>query len=564
MGRRVRFDDSLKTVLAADASTAFGAQATFRQLADLLARGRAEPNAETLGRLRALRSQVPASARAAAARGLALGRPSAALIALFAEDEPAIAQAALRGAMLQAEEWIAILPRLGPVGRAALRQRTDLDPVVVRALESFGPTDFALGYDAPAAADQPEEIEPAAALDAVAEMIVEETVEATEPSKVEAIPSPARAPAGFEIAALVDRIESFKRDGGMPIAPRAPAPPASVLDHFRFETGADGVIRWSDAVPRGAVVGLSLFSRHEESGFQALFERRAAIADAPVVLDGAGAVAGAWCVSAMPLFEQATGQFVGYRGEARRPATEKRAGAATGHRKSEGLRRLVHELRTPTNAIAGFSELIEAQLLGPVDPVHRERASTIRSLAADLVAAIEDLDLAARMESDALELRPGVVPLAPLLERVAGEMQSLAARRGSSIGVETGDVALGLACDDRAAERLFTRLIGTMVSASREGEAIRVAAEQQAGQRVQISITRPQTLADMSETALLNLDAERETALAGAPLLGTGFALRLIANLALELGGRLTIEADRLTVTLPAASIGDMGQASTN
>ncbi len=560
----MRFDDSLKTVLAADASTAFGAQATFRQLADLLARGRAEANTETLGRLRALRSQVPASVRAAAARGLALGRPSAALIALFAEDEPAVAQAALRGAMLPVGEWIAILPGLGPVGRAALRQRKDLDPLIVRALESFGPTDFALGYDAPAVLDEPEEVKPAAALDAVAEVIVEETVDAAKPSAVEAVSSAVRAPAGFEIAALVDRIESFKRDGGLPIAPRTPAPPASVLDHFRFETGADGVIRWSDAVPRGAVVGLSLLGRHTEGEFGLLFERRAAIVDAPLVIDGAGAVAGAWRVSAMPLFEDATGQFAGYRGEARRALTTDRASAASGQRKSEGLRRLVHELRTPTNAIAGFSELIEAQLLGPVDPVHRERASTIRSLAADLVAAIEDLDLAARMESDALELRPGVVPLGPLLERVTGEMQALAESRGSNVAVETGDAALGLACDDRAAERLFTRLIGTMVSASREGEAIRVSAERLAGRRVRVSITRPQTLAHMSEAALLNLDAERETALAGGPLLGTGFALRLIANLAIELSGRMTIEADRLTVTLPAASIGEMGQASTN
>ena len=40
-GRRdVRFDDSLGTVLSADMSTPFGAQATWRQLVDLLGRGR--------------------------------------------------------------------------------------------------------------------------------------------------------------------------------------------------------------------------------------------------------------------------------------------------------------------------------------------------------------------------------------------------------------------------------------------------------------------------------------------------------------------------------------------
>jgi hypothetical protein len=36
-------------------------------------------------------------------------------------------------------------------------------------------------------------------------------------------------------------------------------------------------------------------------------------------------------------------------------------------------------------------------------------------------------------------------------------------------------------------------------------------------------------------------------------LLGTGFALRLAQNLAVELGGVLTIGVDRLTLRLPAA-----------
>ena len=37
------------------------------------------------------------------------------------------------------------------------------------------------------------------------------------------------------------------------------------------------------------------------------------------------------------------------------------------------------------------------------------------------------------------------------------------------------------------------------------------------------------------------------------PLLGVGFALRLVGNLAGELGGTLLIGAERLTLRLPAA-----------
>jgi len=71
----VRFDDSLRTVLAADTASAFGAQSAFRQLVDLLGRGRVPAEGEPLDRLRALRAQVPAATRTASARALALAEP---------------------------------------------------------------------------------------------------------------------------------------------------------------------------------------------------------------------------------------------------------------------------------------------------------------------------------------------------------------------------------------------------------------------------------------------------------------------------------------------------------
>lgn len=566
MGRYVRFDDSLKTVLAADSSTVFGAQAMFRQLTDLLTRGRVVADEETIQRLRDLRGQVPADVRASVARGLALGRPPGDLIELFAQDDPPIASAALGGVRLPAEEWVALLPRLSPAGRATLRRRDDLDPVVVRALESFGSTDFTLGYDAPPPVDCPVPPPVGPSPFTPVGKITDALPVVAAARRATAAP-PQRGPAGFEIAALVDRIATFQRDRGTPAASAVPVRP---IDSFRFETGADGVIRWSDAAPRGALVGLSLAkatdtaAAHVDGVVTGAFMRRSGFDDARLTVGGNSAVAGEWRISAVPIFDPTTGRFIGYRGGARRPRSDESAVRGMGRGGSEGLRRLVHELRTPTNAIAGFSELIEAQLLGPVAPAYRERAAAIRAIVADLVAAIEDLDLAARIEGDALELRPGIVPVAPLLDRVVVELQTLAAIRCSTIAAPNIDPLLGFACDDRAAERVFARLLATIVSASQPDEAIVVSAVRDMLGNVLVTVTRPRALAGVSETALLNLDAEREADLPGAPLLGTGFALRLVGNLATELGGRLSIGPDRLTVALPAASIAEMGQASTN
>ncbi len=577
VGAFVRFDDSLKTVLAADVSTAFGARAAFRQLVDLIGRGRAPADAELLDRLRTLRDMVSLEVRMACARGLALADPPAALVALFAEDAPEVVGATLLAARLEPEDWEALLPRVGPLGRSVLRRRRDLPPSVMRALDAFGATDFVLGHDGPAIPEPaalPADPAPTAVEDPLA------AVAAAMPAAHDVADTP---PERFEIADLVHRIEAFQRDRPPPApAPVAPSPatpprPSVGVRAFRFETDTAGTIRWIDSAPRGAIIGLSL--SHDSAGGQALsvdgvaagaFRKRAAFTDARLAVPGESALGGDWRISGVPVFDQATGSFIGFRGRARRPRAEETAApprmpssapAARPGAGAEGLRRLVHELRTPTNAIAGFSELIEQELLGPVAPAYRDRAATIRRHVAGLIGAIEDLDLAARIEGSALDLRADTVAVSPLLSRVAHDLAPLAGLRGGGLALPA-PVAGAWSVDSHAAERLVSRLFATLLGMVAPSEMLDVAVAAQ-GDRLALSIARPAALVDRDEAALLALDDEDAGEDEGAPLLGAGFALRLARNLAAELGGRLMFGADRLTLELPAALNGDMELAST-
>ncbi|WP_349293050.1 sensor histidine kinase [Sphingomonas lycopersici] len=573
---RLRFDDSLKTVLAADASTPFGAQAAFRQIADLAARGRIEETPELLARLRELRERVPLAVRAAAARALALATPSAGLVAVFAEDDQSVAAPVLRAARLDDANWCALLPSLGPTGRAILRHRDDLSEAVIRALESFGPADFALGHDRAEA--EPVEAAPA---EVIEEHPVVSSAPPPQPAPLAAVLGiePATAPGGgFQIAALVDRIAAFRQLHGEhpvataePVEPRAAEPAAAApIERFGFETDASGVIRWVDAAPRAAVIGIGFLTPggdgrpHVDGVASGAFRHRTAFNDARLSIAGRSALAGDWRISGVPMFDPASGRFVGFRGAARRPRVDEGAiGRRADNGGVEGLRRLVHELRSPTNAIAGFSELIETAMLGPVPDVYRQRAAAIRTQAADLVGAIEDLELAARIEGDALDLHEGAVALAPLLARTLDELAPLMRLRGCTVDLAPVPPALALACDERIAERLVGRLVAALIASAADGERLAIDVRDE-GADVAIDITRPLALATIPDTALLTLDAEREVEMPGAPLLGTGFAIRLARNLATELGGALIIDADRLTLRLPTGLIDDMGQASTN
>ena len=607
----VRFDDSLRTVLASEAGTGFGAQATWRQLVDLIGRGRTEAEPATMERLRSLRGDVPVPVRAASARALAFARPPAPLVALFAEDELAIAAPVLRTATLPADEWLALLPVLTPQGRSVLRHRRDLPKAVERGLASLGSIDFVLGHEEevagqpampepPAPFEQVEtpqlsptdkaEVEPTTAPPASMPQPIAPTLADTPFQPVSAVvrgmPVVAEAlrrveeqrqesaapahPGRFEIADLVARIDAFQRDRPEPAAPPL-IPAAMPFDGFRFETDAEGTIRWVDGGARAALVGMSLAHSAPQGLAQVDgvaaggFRERARFADARLVIEGHSAAAGAWRLAAAPVFDPDTGRFTGYRGSARRPradeAAEPREGTAeAGRAASDSLRQLVHELRTPTNAIAGFAELIETQLLGPVAPTYREQAGAIRTHTMALLAAIDDLDTAARIAGRALELRATTVAVEPLVARVLADLAPLARLRGAGIAFAPG--AEHLVCaDDRAVERLVGRLLAALVSASGQGERLRLKVKDKPDGTIAIQVDRPAALAAIGDEALLAIDADAE-ALEGAPLLGTGFALRLARNLAVELGGSLAIGADRLTLRLPAALDREVEQAA--
>ncbi|MBA3880947.1 MAG: histidine kinase [Sphingobium sp.] len=611
----MRFDDSLSTVLATDVSTPFGAQTAWRQLVDLVGRGRAEATADTMATLRDLRARVPAKIRAASARALTYAAPPAPLVRLFVEDDASVAAPVLRTARLPASDWTAMLVAMSAQGRAILRHRRDLPPEVMRALGDFGPVDFVLSADpahAPSA-DGPAEASrnrPVAAWDA---LVADLEADAAAPSPPEAVPVdestfasfasvaqalpavveahrqlgrgeaaeapaadapalPAAEPASgtFQIPDIVARIDAFRRQrdeaaavpSASPVPLRAPSAPAR---RFQFETDADGIIRWVDGVDRSAVIGISI--AYGAAGAAAVdgnatgaFRRRARLDDARLEIAGQSAASGAWRISAMPCFDRVSGTFIGYRGAARRPRADEQAHIESGS--VDSLRQLVHELRTPTTAIAGFAEMIESEMLGPVGAAYRGYAGTIVEQARALLGAIDDLDLATRIESRALDLRPSDVPLAPILVRVLKDLEPLATLRGAETTLDIGYDVLAKG-DDRVIERLLARLIAVLVSAARAGETIAVLATREDSDAV-VRLTRPEALiVATGNSAPLAIDAEEEAA-AGAPLLGSGFALRLAMNLARELGGTLLIGETRLTLRLPAAFAGDMGQASTN
>jgi PAS domain S-box-containing protein len=133
-----------------------------------------------------------------------------------------------------------------------------------------------------------------------------------------------------------------------------------------------------------------------------------------------------WMVTAQPLKGHA-GEFLGYRGVIRDISLERRAqlelikakeeAERASSAKSQFLAITSHELKTPLNAIVGFSEMLIAQREGPLgSPVYADYASTILQSSTHLRNIIADILDVTRIERGVLNLVEQDMDAAEILE----------------------------------------------------------------------------------------------------------------------------------------------------
>jgi signal transduction histidine kinase len=167
-----------------------------------------------------------------------------------------------------------------------------------------------------------------------------------------------------------------------------------------------------------------------------------------------------------------------------------------------------------------------------------------------LLAAIEDLDFAARLQTRG----PGegqAVALADLFPPLAEDWASQATVHGVQLRISPLNGQARLKLDGDLATRLLKRFIGAVVEAAATGEPIKIETGEGRG-RLSISATRPASTAHLSEAQMFDpsfsTDAEGE-----GSRLGLGFALRLVRGLARLAGGDLRLSQSELTLILPLA-----------
>lgn len=549
------FDDRLGTVLRLSASGPAVRQIQFRQLLDLLGTCPADARGEQLDqaylRLGELAQQIPAELRAKAISDAGLRLRSPRLVATLAAGTPVVAAAAVSHARLTKDQWLDLIPAIPPAARNHLNRRRDLPNEVAALLARLGAA--------------PPGLPPTRAGSATSETVMSE-----EQAQAAPLPQEQLGPQSG-ISAIVKRIEAFRRaqQGGdskndSSKSPRLPLgedlfPEEGQVRAFDFATDQECRVNWSDPGVIAMVCGVSL-TAVIESGAANLLRRRQPLRTAAVELQGSPTISGPRLLDAAPWFDPIAGRFLGYRGRMRRPPFRAIQAEPAKESQSDRMRQILHELRTPVNAIQGFAEVIQQQLFGPTPHEYRAMAAEIVGDSARILSAFDELDRFAKLNSGAMDLGHGETDLAAVLETIASQLSVHLAPRGSSFSLRIRGEGHWVGLERTEAERILWRILATLAGVCGNGEILKVSLEPVAG-AINLVLTLPEALAVTAGDSLFEAAADAIPQSLSAGTFGVGFSLRLARAEVQVAGGKLQREGNSLLLTLPVLASGEAADA---
>jgi signal transduction histidine kinase len=225
--------------------------------------------------------------------------------------------------------------------------------------------------------------------------------------------------------------------------------------------------------------------------------------------------------------------------------------------KSDFLATMSHELRTPLNAIAGYVELMEMGLRGPVTEAQLGDLSRIRHSQQSLLAIINDILNFARLESGRVEYNVAEVPLADVLHGVEPLIHPQVQVRGLRYDGFQPDPALRVRADPEKLQQILLNLLSNSIKFTDPGGRVALASEARDGKvLVRVRDTGRGIPADKLE-AIFEPFTRVENALTRTTE-GTGLGLAISRDLARAMGGDITAESEPgqgsvFTVVLPRA-----------
>ena len=232
--------------------------------------------------------------------------------------------------------------------------------------------------------------------------------------------------------------------------------------------------------------------------------------------------------------------------------------------KTQFLTMISHELRTPMNAVLGYTDLLAGEVDGPISALQRDHLGRVRASGKHLLGLIEELLGYARVEGGGDVPRPETARLADVVEESLVLVRPMADEKGLRFRVETQGELVELHTDPGKLRQILVNLLANAVKFTDAGDvAVRFHGEGEDGDaRVFVEVTDTgRGIAPEDQRHIFDPFWQKD-AVSARNSGGTGLGLPVARQLARLLGGDVTIGKSEpglgstFVVSLPARYTG--------
>lgn len=233
---------------------------------------------------------------------------------------------------------------------------------------------------------------------------------------------------------------------------------------------------------------------------------------------------------------------------ARKYELEKIRAEGANKAKSEFLANMSHELRTPLNAINGFSEVMIAELFGPVgDKRYAEYVRDIHASGEHLLSVINDILDMSKIEAGKMAMRFELLDLQEVATDALRLVRGRADESGLRLSVDMDDLP-EIEADFRAIKQVLLNLLSNAIKFTPRGGAVRVFArawqDADGAERVTVSVQDTGIGISREDLARLASPFEQVESQHSKSHQGTGLGLALSKALIGLHGGALDIQSE--------------------
>jgi signal transduction histidine kinase len=228
--------------------------------------------------------------------------------------------------------------------------------------------------------------------------------------------------------------------------------------------------------------------------------------------------------------------------------------------KTDFLATMSHELRTPLNAIAGYAELLELGMRGPITDQQREAIARIRRSQQHLLGIVNDILTFAKTESGRIPISLEPTSVASAVQSANFLVQPMFVANDIVITIKEHPPDLAVVADRERLQQILVNLMSNAAKFSSRGGAVTICAEPRDHLVAIIVEDKGKGIESDKLEAIFEPFMQISAGLTRAAE-GSGLGLAISRELARLMGGDVTVGSEpgagsAFTLTLPLSPVG--------